>query len=170
MNLTHLLFGSVTYKPQKLHLQPNMNRHISHFFSTVYCGAVGYLVRKISLMLYLTTWKNQEKEDKVVTWSWDEPRCCFFFLTALPPVQMHTLCSDVLAVSMNEQLNRNRKKAFRFATSYTSETPETQAGAQLFLVGLNFRSANTRGSTAHLLVMTVLVSMNISQGPRWPNE
>lgn len=72
---------------------------------------------------------------------------------------------------MNKQLDRQReKKACRFTTSYTNETPENQAGVQLFLVGLNFKSANTRDSTAHLLVMAVLVRMNALRGPRWPDE
>lgn len=59
---------------------------------TVYCGAVGYLVRKISLMSYTTTWKNLEKQDKVVTWTWDG---ALFF----PPPQLSlqfrcTLCAQ----------------------------------------------------------------------------
>lgn len=63
-----------------------------------------------------------------------------------------------------------KKKACRFTTSYMNEPPENQAGVQLFPVGLNFNSANTRDSTAHLLVMAVLVHMNALRGPGWPDE
>lgn len=122
--------------------------------------------------LSCSTWQPGKTCKSRTKWSHDPEteRFLFFFFTALPPVQMHTLCSDMSAVSMNERLDRKRKKAFRFTTSYTNEAPETQAGAQLFLVGLNFRWANTRGSTAHLLAMAVLVCMNVSQGPSWPDE
>lgn len=41
---------------------------------------------------------------------------------------------------------------------------------ELFLVGLNFKSANTRDSAAHLLVMAVLVRVNASRGPRRPRD
>lgn len=176
---TCLLFGSVTYKPQKLHLQPDMYRHISHFL----------LFHQINGVPHSLLWRNwlfgQENFSHVVLDNPEKPgkagqsghmkmrrRALFFFFfpTSASSSDAH-LCSDMQAVSLNKRLVRKRKKkAFSFTTSYTRETPETKVGVQLFLVGLNFRSANTRGSTAYLLVMAILGCMNVSQTPRWPVE
>lgn len=134
---TRLLFGSVTYKPQKLHLQPDMYRHISHFL----------LFHQINGVPHSLLWRNwlfgQKNFSHVVLDNPEKPgkagqsghmkmrrRALFFFFfpTSASSSDAH-LCSDMQAVSMNKRLVRKRKKkAFSFTTSYTRETPETQVG------------------------------------------
>lgn len=156
-----------------------MYRHISHFL----------LFHQINGVPHSLLWRNwlfgQENFSHVVLDNPEKPgkagqsghmkmrrRALFFsFSPPLPPVQMHTCAQTCRQYPWTSGWSeKEKKKAFSFTTSYTRETPETHVGVQLFLVGLNFRSANTRGSTAYLLVMAILGCMNVSQAPRWPVE
>lgn len=135
---------------------------------------VAQLVIWSGKFLSCSTWQSGKTWKSRTKWSHEnETESSFFFL--FPHLCLQFRCTLVLrhAGSIHEQAagqKKKKKKAFSFTTSYTRETPETHVGVQLFLVGLNFRSANTRGSTAYLLVMAILGCMNVSQAPRWPVE
>lgn len=147
-----------------------MYRHISHFLLFPQVNGVPHSL----LWCY---WlfgqedlphveKNLEKQDKVVSWTRGGALALSLFSSQLCLQFGCSLSARTFVlrhVSMNERLDGNRKKAFWFY-NFLYEGDPSVAGAQLFLVGLNFRSANARGCAAHLY-LCAWVYHRVAGGP-----
>lgn len=127
-----------------------MYRHISHFFLFHQINGVPHSLLRWSWLfgqenLSHVIVDNPEKAGQIGHVNLRQSSLSFSPNSSASSSDAHFVLRH--AGSIHEQVDgqKQEKKAFRFTTSYTSESPKSQVGVQLFLVGLNLRSANMRG-------------------------